>query len=1172
MTHFAVVAGIALALLVPVRAAVPADPAGWQKLFSDDFEHGDGAWNSWVSTPASPIWAVEDDAGNAVYSASGHVMTTPSAGPWRDSHFHLRIKVISGQLHLYFRHMQCGSYFATLDGGPISLMRMVGCPANYTNLQTASTAFSLGVWHVVDAVAVGGSVKLYLDGALAIDYVDSAPLLLGGIGLEALPDDSHVHVDDIVVTGAVDTQSLSWVRTGGPHGGVGYDIRTRPGNPDRLLVTDNASGVSLSSDGGNTWVPSNSGIQARTGSSGDAIPVFCLSVDPNNPDVVWAGTQNTRGIYKSTDAGQTWVEMDNGIVEKNGITFRGFTVDPRDSRTVYAAAQLSSTAWAGKTVMGQMFDLSKGVVYKSTDGGANWRAVWRGDSLARYIWIDPRDSRVLYVSTGIFDAEAGNSDPVANKAGGVGILKSTDGGATWRVLNQANGLNNLYVSSLFMHPTNPDILLAGTGNFIYGDWGGVYLSTDAGMTWRRTMGSAYLVDPKNAGPKYGDQISAVEYAVSNPQIAYAASGLAMYRSQDGGQTWKMVAGSPSHPGFGPPGMNVGIPVDFQVDPRNPDRIFVNNYTGGNFLSSDGGVSWVSASKGYTGADLHSVSVDPSDARRVYTIGRSGPFRSDDGGATWVGLNYLAANMSAWFPIYGPTGEWYAVAADPRNPGRVLFADEMSGALWLSTEAGLNWRVVFRNSDVTGVSPNRHGFKALAFARSNSQVVYAGMCRDRSQVDTGNAGPSFGVFKSNDGGATWQAANDPHSAQQNINVLAVDPLNANTAYAGTLVSGILRTRDGGGTWQALNGGLRSLDVRAIAVDAGNANVLYAGLQKGGVYKTVDAGATWQTASAGMDPGANILSLVIDPTSSQVVYAADLSTGVYRSDDGGKLWVQIAKGLTMRAVKSLAVSSDGGTLYAATEGGGVFRLDVRPDAATAVSFASAASYFAGAALAAESIAAGFGKGLVAATQTADVTPLPTTLGGVSVSVTDSAGIDRPAPLFFVSAGQINFQVPVGTAAGQATVRVLQQNQVVARGSANVDAVAPGLFTANADGKGVPAALALRVAPDGRQSLVDVYRCATALGSCAPLPIDLGGATDQVILELFGTGIRGRSALTAVTARIGGQAAEVQYAGPQGGFAGLDQVNIRVPRGLAGRGAVDVILIVDGKTANTVTVNIL
>jgi uncharacterized protein (TIGR03437 family) len=107
-------------------------------------------------------------------------------------------------------------------------------------------------------------------------------------------------------------------------------------------------------------------------------------------------------------------------------------------------------------------------------------------------------------------------------------------------------------------------------------------------------------------------------------------------------------------------------------------------------------------------------------------------------------------------------------------------------------------------------------------------------------------------------------------------------------------------------------------------------------------------------------------------------------------------------------------------------------------------------------------------------------------------------------------------------------------------------------------------------GAQTVLEVFHAAQ--GGYVATPLDLGAATDQVILELFGTGIRGRSALTAVTATIGGQAAEVQYAGPQGGFAGLDQVNVRVPRSLAGRGDVDVVLTVDGKTANTVTVRVL
>ena len=236
---------LALALLVPAQAAVPADPAGWQVLFQEDFEHGDGAWNS-----GNSIWAVENDAGSAVYSAGSHAMTAASAGPWRDFRFHLRVKVISGQLFLNFRYLQCGRYFAGLGGGPISLTRMAGC-YNHTNLLTSPTGFSRGVWHVLDAVAVGASIKLYLDGTLALDYVDPNPVLLGGIALEAL-DDTHVHVDDIVVTGPLDTQSLNWVRTGGPHGGVGYDIRMRPDNPDYLMVTDISSGVSISTDGGKT--------------------------------------------------------------------------------------------------------------------------------------------------------------------------------------------------------------------------------------------------------------------------------------------------------------------------------------------------------------------------------------------------------------------------------------------------------------------------------------------------------------------------------------------------------------------------------------------------------------------------------------------------------------------------------------------------------------------------------------------------------------------------------------------------------------------------------------------------------------------------------------------------------------------------------------------------------
>jgi uncharacterized protein (TIGR03437 family) len=134
---------------------------------------------------------------------------------------------------------------------------------------------------------------------------------------------------------------------------------------------------------------------------------------------------------------------------------------------------------------------------------------------------------------------------------------------------------------------------------------------------------------------------------------------------------------------------------------------------------------------------------------------------------------------------------------------------------------------------------------------------------------------------------------------------------------------------------------------------------------------------------------------------------------------------------------------------------------------------------------------------------------------------------------------------------------------------ETVAPALFTQNADGKGVAAAIAVRYAAGGAVTWSPVYSCGVAPGSCVPAPIDLGGPRDTVYLLLFGTGIRNRTALTSVSVVIGGVNARADYAGPQIQYVGLDQVNIPLPPELTGRGTVDVLLTVDGKPANSVQV---
>ncbi len=241
-----------------------------------------------------------------------------------------------------------------------------------------------------------------------------------------------------------------------------------------------------------------------------------------------------------------------------------------------------------------------------------------------------------------------------------------------------------------------------------------------------------------------------------------------------------------------------------------------------------------------------------------------------------------------------------------------------------------------------------------------------------------------------------------------------------------------------------------------------------------------------------------------------------------------------------------------------------------AAPQLAAVSAAS-FSGAILAPDSIASLFGVGMAGAAQASPGLPLPTTISGSQVVVRDAMGVARAAPLFFVSPTQINLLIPAGTATGVATVKAVLNDGFVACGLATITSVAPALFTANASGRGVVAAVVLRVRPDGTQTYEPVARFDPSQNIFLPIPIDLGPEGDQVYLILYGTGFRYRSSLGNVTIAIGGIAVGALYAGDVPGLEGLDQVNALAPRSLMGRGEVDVVLTVDGREANTARVSI-
>jgi uncharacterized protein (TIGR03437 family) len=233
-------------------------------------------------------------------------------------------------------------------------------------------------------------------------------------------------------------------------------------------------------------------------------------------------------------------------------------------------------------------------------------------------------------------------------------------------------------------------------------------------------------------------------------------------------------------------------------------------------------------------------------------------------------------------------------------------------------------------------------------------------------------------------------------------------------------------------------------------------------------------------------------------------------------------------------------------------------------------SSASYQSSA-LAAGAIATAFGTKLATALRASSVVPLPTALAGTTVKVRDSAGLEQMASLFFASPTQVNFLLPPEMALGPATVTVTCGDGTISTGSINVVAVAPGLFSTNANGSGLAAALLLRVRADGSQRYEPVARFDISQNAYVSIPLEVSVPNETVYLVLFGTGLRARSALAGISMSLSGTPLTTLYAGPSSGLVGVDQVNIGLPPTLAGRGELSVSLIVDGRAANEVQVRV-
>ncbi len=592
---------------------------------------------------------------------------------------------------------------------------------------------------------------------------------------------------------------------------------------------------------------------------------------------------------------------------------------------------------------------------------------------------------------------------------------------------------------------------------------------------------------------------------------------------DGGKLYAMNAfGLAAYDGqtWSEPLSGRGLPIGGAVSAflRSGDARLLGT-GGGVFALASDGQSWTQSNSGLTAVSLCALAVSGNSI--FACSGSSGFFRTNDDGQTWTRL--VGVDNGAGRPF---ATQRFAVR------GASVFTSVYFGGIFRSNDNGATWTAI--NSGLRSLS----NWPELAVSGDDVYALTAGF-----------------VHKLNTDGNGWTVVN--------TTAISADTPAASGANLFAYVfagNSLLRSSDGGVTFAPLNFGAPLSLAWAVAARGGN---VYFSATAGGlprVFASTNNGETFTMSQSSLRANRFI-------SNGATLYAATDANGVYYSTNNGLHWTPVNTGLPSRAVPAL--EAKGETLFAAINGFGVYAA-LKPELQPAtLASVSAASYAANNELAPEAIAAAFGAGLATATLGASTTPLPTTLGGTRLVVRDSAGVERNAPLFFAAPGQVNYQVPSGTALGAATVMAFSGDGQSSFGNVTIANVAPGLFAANANGQGVAAAVALRVKADGAQSFELVAELNPATGQFAARPIELGPEGEQVFLLLFGTGLRLRSGLAAVSARIGGVDAPVSFAGAHIDLIGTDQINVRVPRALTGRGEVELVLTVDGKAANTVRV---
>ena len=683
------------------------------------------------------------------------------------------------------------------------------------------------------------------------------------------------------------------------------DIAIHPQDDNIWYVAVGSGGVWKTVNAGVTWQPLFD--KQAVYSTG------CVSIDPQNPQVIWVGTGENvggrhigygDGIYRSEDGGKTW--ENKGL--KNSEHISKIIIHPDNSSVIWAAVQ--GPLWNKGGERG---------LFKSTDSGTTWKRVlgdqeWTG---VTDLVIDPRHPNRLYAATW---QRHRNVAAYMGGGPGSGIHRSTDGGETWEKLKNGLPKSNMGKIGLAISPQQPDVLYAAIE--LNRRTGGVYRSADRGTTWEKRSDAVSGA----TGPHYYQELYASPHQFERLYLV----DVRMQISDDGGKTFRRMKEEHKH--------SDNHALAFRAD--DPDYLLVGT-DGGIYESFDLAKNWRFIDN-LPLTQFYKVAVD--DAEPFYNIYGGTQDNSTQGGPSRTD-NVHGIQNSDWKVVLNWDG--HQPATEPGNPD-IMYAERQEGNISridLTTgevvdiqpqpEAGepferFNWDAPIL---VSPHQPTRIYFASQRVWRSDNRgdkwtAISGDLTKNQNRLSL----PIMGKTQSWD--EPWDV-----SAMSNYNTitsLAESPKQEGLIYAGTDDGLIQVTENGGTNWRkievkSLPGVPATAFVNDIKADLFDASTVYVALDnhkygdfKPYLYKSTDKGKSWKSIRGNIPDRTLIWRVVQDHIKPGLLFAAT-EFGIYFSINGGGRWTKLKGGVPTISFRDLAIQRRENDLVGASFGRGFYVFD-------------------------------------------------------------------------------------------------------------------------------------------------------------------------------------------------------------------------------------------------------